>query len=275
MKPLLKWAGGKRHIAHTLEQHLPSDWSAGSYYEPFLGGAAFFLHLQPPRAVVADLNPWLVRFYTDVREKPKELVSGIRGIAGVFDGNPPDSKKDFYLSLRTEFNESDLSLESSVLLYALNKLCFNGLYRENSKGKFNVPFGQKARFPSFSEEDFLMASEMLSETNIELSDFEETVSGASKGDFVYFDPPYVPVSATSSFTSYSSEGFGLEAQVRLASTMLELKKKGVRAMTSNSFTDLTSEIYGGLRQETILAPRMVSASAAGRGEIKELLIMNY
>lgn len=79
MKPLLKWAGGKRHIAHTLEQHLPSDWSAGSYYEPFLGGAAFFLHLQPPRAVVADLNPWLVRFYTDVREKPKELVSGIRG----------------------------------------------------------------------------------------------------------------------------------------------------------------------------------------------------
>lgn len=275
MKPLLKWAGGKRHIAHTLEQHLPSDWSAGSYYEPFLGGAAFFLHLKPPRAVVADLNPWLVRFYTDVREKPKELVSGIRAIAGAFDGNPPDSKKDFYLSLRTEFNESDVSLESSVLLYALNKLCFNGLYRENSKGKFNVPFGQKARFPSFSEEDFLMASEMLSETNIKLSDFEETVSGASKGDFVYFDPPYVPVSATSSFTSYSSEGFGSDAQIRLAATMLELKKKGVRAMTSNSFTDLTSEIYGGLRQETILAPRMVSASAAGRGEIKELLIMNY
>ena len=275
MKPLLKWAGGKRHSANTLEKYLPGDWSAGTYFEPFLGGAAFFLHLRPTRAVVADLNPWLVRFYTDVREKPKELVSGVRAIAGAFDSSSLDSKKDFYLSLRTAFNESEVSLESSVLLYALNKLCFNGLYRENSKGKFNVPFGQKARFPSFSEEEFLMTSEMLSETNIELSDFEETVSGASKGDFVYFDPPYVPVSATSSFTSYSSEGFGLDSQIRLASTMLALKKKGVRAMTSNSFTDLTSEIYGGLRQETIIAPRMVSASAAGRGEVKELLIMNY
>lgn len=275
MKPLLKWAGGKRHIAKTLEKHLPGDWSEGTYFEPFLGGAAFFLHLSPPRAVVADLNSWLVRFYTDVQERPRELVAGISAIAGAFDDSPLDSKKDFYLSLRTTFNESDVSLESSMLLYALNKLCFNGLYRENSKGKFNVPFGQKARFPSFSEEDFLMASEMLSETNIELSGFEETVSGASKGDFVYFDPPYVPVSATSSFTSYSSEGFGSDAQIRLAATMLELKKKGVRAMTSNSFTDLTSEIYGGLRQETILAPRMVSASAAGRGEIKELLFMNY
>lgn len=275
MKPLLKWAGGKRHIANTLEKHLPGDWSTGTYFEPFLGGAAFFLHLRPTRAVVADLNPWLVRFYTDVREKPKELVAGIRAIAGAFDNSPIDSKKDFYLSLRTAFNESEVSLESSVLLFALNKLCFNGLYRENSKGKFNVPFGQKAKFPSFGEEEFFIASGILSETSINLSDFEQTVSKANKGDFVYFDPPYVPASATSSFTSYSSEGFGLEAQIRLASTMRELKRRGVRAMTSNSFTELTSEIYGGLRQETILAPRMVSASAAGRGEIKELLIMNY
>lgn len=275
MKPLLKWAGGKRHIVNTLEKHLPADWSEGTYFEPFLGGAAFFLHLRPKRAVVADLNSWLVRFYTDVRERPRELMAGIDAIARAFDGNPPDSKKDFYLSLRTRFNESDVSLESSVLLYALNKLCFNGLYRENSNGKFNVPFGQKAKFPSFSEREFFTASEILSETSIRLSDFEESVSTTTRGDFVYFDPPYVPVSATSSFTSYSSEGFGLEAQNRLASTMLDLKKKGVRAMTSNSFSNLTSEIYGGLRQETIFAPRMVSASASGRGEIKELLIMNY
>jgi len=275
MKPLLKWAGGKRHIANTLEKYLAHDWSEGTYFEPFLGGGALFLHLRPTRAVVADLNSWLVRFYTDVQERPRELFAGISAIARAFDDNPLDSKKDFYLNLRTTFNESDISLESSVLLFALNKLCFNGLYRENSRGEFNVPFGQKAKFPSFSEGEFLMASEILSDASIKLSDFEETVSTTTRGDFVYFDPPYVPVSATSSFTSYSSEGFGLEAQSRLASTMLELKKKGVRAMTSNSFTDLTKEIYGGLRQEIILAPRMVSASAAGRGEIKELLIMNY
>ena len=275
MKPLLKWAGGKRHIAKTLEKHLPGDWSTGTYFEPFLGGAALFLHLSPPKAVLADLNPWLVRFYRDVRDEPVKLVAGIRSIADAFDSSPLDSKKDFYLGLRTNFNASDVSLGSSALLFALNKLCFNGLYRENSKGKFNVPFGQKTRFPSLYEEEFFTASEMLSGISINLSDFEETVSVAERGDFVYFDPPYVPVSETSNFTSYSSEGFGREAQIRLASTMVELKKKGVRAMTSNSFTNLTSESYGELRREVILAPRMVSASAAGRGEVKELLILNY
>lgn len=275
MKPLLKWAGGKRHIVKTLERYLPRDWSKGTYYEPFVGGAALYLHLKPTRALVADLNPWLVRFYQDVRNKPKELVVGIREIADAFDSKSLATKKDFYLGLRTKFNEAAVSLESSVLLFALNKLCFNGLYRENSKGKFNVPFGQKVRFPSVSEGEFSMASEIFSGASIMLSDFEESVSDAGKGDFVYFDPPYVPLSATASFTSYSSEGFGVDSQKRLASTMFQLKKKGVRAMTSNSFTEQTTEIFRGLRQEVISAPRMVSASAAGRGDVKELLIMNY
>jgi DNA adenine methylase len=121
----------------------------------------------------------------------------------------------------------------------------------------------------------MTASEIFSATSIRLADFEDTVAEATKGDFVYFDPPYVPVSATASFTSYSSEGFCLDSQRRLASIMLKLRKKGVRAMTSNSFTDITAEIYGKMRQQVILAPRMVSARAAGRGEIKELLITNY
>jgi len=177
--------------------------------------------------------------------------------------------------LRAQFNDQDKSIDSSVLLFALNKLCFNGLYRENSKGMFNVPFGQKKTFPSFSDDEFVMVSEALSKTTIRLADFAETVSDAVKGDFVYFDPPYVPVSATSSFTSYSSDGFGLESQRRLALMMLELREGGVRAMTSNSFTDLTTEIFGDFRQEIIVAPRMVSASASGRGEVQELLIMNY
>jgi DNA adenine methylase len=275
MKPLLKWAGGKRHIAHTLERHIPEDWSSGTYFEPFLGGAALFLHLKPGSAVVADLNPWLVRFYKDVRDVPQKLLDGIQTLADSFDSAPIEYKKDFYLDVRAKFNDLQPSIHSSVLFFALNKLCFNGLYRENSKGKFNVPFGKKLKFPSIMFEDFLAASRLLAVTSIAVADFVETVERASEGDFVYFDPPYIPLSATASFTSYSSEGFGLDSQRRLASTMLNLQERGVRAMTSNSFTDLTAEIYGSMRQEVVLAPRMVSARASGRGEVKELLIMNY
>jgi DNA adenine methylase len=275
MKPLLKWAGGKRHIVPVLEHFLPSDWNTGIYFEPFLGGAALFLHLAPAKASLADVNPWLIGFYKDVQKQPGELYELIQKYAAEFDGLDQSEKRDFYLNLRAKFNASEVGLDSSALFYVINKLCFNGLYRENSKGAFNVPFGQKKQFPALVESDFFAASSALSGRQIELSDFEKTVSKAVAGDFVYFDPPYIPLTATASFTSYSSEGFGLEAQKRLASTMHELKDRGVRAMLSNSATELTAEIYAGLRQETISAPRMVSAKASGRGQIDELLIMNF
>lgn len=275
MKPLLKWAGGKRHIAAALEQFLPSDWAKGTYFEPFIGGAAFFFHLKPEEARLADVNPWLVAFYNDIRVLPQALFELVQAYAVTFDALDQDAKKNYYLELRTRFNSADVGLDSSALFYVLNKLCFNGLYRENSKGEFNVPFGQKRQFPALSEEDFLNASSLLKNSEIELSDFEKTVTKAVSGDFVYFDPPYIPLTATSSFTSYSSEGFGIEEQKRLAATMHDLKARGVRAMLSNSSCELTSQIYAGLRQETISAPRMVSAKASGRGLIDELLIMNY
>lgn len=275
MKPLLKWAGGKRHIVPVLESYLPSDWDSGVYFEPFLGGAAFFLNLSPNAARLSDVNPWLVGFYTDVQKQPKALFAQIAKYAQNFDELDPEAKKDYYLQLRTKFNSSKVSLDSSALFYVLNKLCFNGLYRENSKGAFNVPFGQKKTFPALVEADFVDASAAFKSATVELSDFEKTVSTAMPGDFVYFDPPYIPLTATSSFTSYSSEGFGVDAQKRLAATMHELKERGVKAMLSNSAAELTSQIYAGLRQEIISAPRMVSAKASGRGQVNELLIMNY
>jgi len=275
MKPLLKWAGGKRHIVPVLEHFLPSDWNAGTYFEPFLGGGALFLHLAPAKARLADVNPWLIGFYKDVQKQPGELYALIQKYAGEFDVLDQAEKKNLYETLRAKFNAAEVGLDSSALFYVLNKLCFNGLYRENSKGAFNVPFGQKKQFPALVESDFLNASSVLGGRLIELADFEKTVSNAVAGDFVYFDPPYVPVTATASFTSYSSEGFGLEAQKRLASTMHELQAIGVRAMLSNSATELTAEIYSGLRQETISAPRRVSAKASGRGQIDEFLIMNF
>jgi DNA adenine methylase len=275
VKPLLKWAGGKRHIAPALEKFLPSDWNAGTYFEPFLGGAAFFLHLAPGKAHISDVNQWLIQFYKDVQKNPQALINEIARYTTTYDSLKEEVKKPYYLELREEFNKTEASLKSSALFYVLNKLCFNGLYRENSKGFFNVPFGQKDKFPVLPELEFFEVSEGLQSATIELADFETSSKKAQPGDFIYFDPPYVPLTPTASFTSYSSEGFGLEAQVRLAETLRDLEARGVRAMLSNSAAPLTSEIYQGFRKALITAPRMVSAKSSGRGYIDELVIMNY
>ena len=276
VKPLIKWAGGKRQIAAELFSRFPSDWNRGTYIEPFIGGGAMFLHAAPTRAVVADLNSRLYGFYLQVKANPEILYSGIVEIADQFNAAEESEKKDFYLSLRIKYNESAVdSFESATLLYALNKLCFNGLYRENSKGGFNVPFGQKKQLPYINGEDLRSVSKVLAETMILNEDFETTIGKAVQGDFVYLDPPYIPIDATSSFTSYHSNGFGIGEQERLASAILKMKSAGINAMCSNSDTPLTREIYKGLNIEAIQAPRMVSAKASGRGSVSELVITNY
>jgi DNA adenine methylase len=276
MKPLLKWAGGKRHIARDLEASFPVGWNSGTYIEPFIGGGAMFLHLNPNNALIADLNKRLVGFYTHIQKNVDDVFNGISEIANVFESAPLEEKKDLYLNFRTRFNASGVdTLDSAVLLYSINKLCFNGLYRENSKGGFNVPFGQKKNFPPLIKDDFEEVSRLLEHTEILNSDFEGTIARAKRGDFVYLDPPYIPIDITASFTSYHSEGFGVADQQRLAKAMLELGKSGVKAMCSNSDTPLTREIYSQLNVATIQAPRMVSAKASGRGSVSELVITNY
>jgi DNA adenine methylase len=276
MKPLLKWAGGKRHIAEELLSSFPLGWNQGTYIEPFIGGGAMFLFLNPEKAIIADLNIRLFGFYSHIKNSSDEVFNGIFEIAKNFNETALDKKKDFFLDLRSKYNASEVdSLESAILLYSINKLCFNGLYRENSKGFFNVPFGQKKAFPALEKEEFELASELLAKATILNSDFEGTISHAVAGDFVYLDPPYIPIDATASFTSYHADGFDLPDQERLAQKMLELKEAGINAMCSNSDTPLTREIYGSLNQKTIQAPRMVSARASGRGSVSELVITNY
>jgi DNA adenine methylase len=276
VKPLLKWAGGKRYIAEELRSRFPENWNAGTYYEPFIGGAAMFLSAKPNKAVVADVNQRLVHFYKYVKDRPSDFYSELNKISETFNSCAIDEKKNYYLELRQKFNQTNPEeLESAVLLYAINKLCFNGLYRENSSGGFNVPFGQKKSLPIMSMEELLEVSEALKHTEILNSDFEVSVSQATSGDFVYFDPPYIPLGPSSSFTSYHSGGFNLEDQQRLANLMQNLSQKGVKAMCSNSDAELTHEIFGHLRIGNISAPRMVSANASGRGMINELVITNY
>ena len=276
MKPLIKWAGGKRHIASVIETHLPADWDKGTYFEPFIGGAAIYLYLQPKKAILSDVNEKLVGFYKNVSSDPSNLEKQVRLEAQKFDATPADAKLTTYLNFREEFNNSPVgSLKTSALFFVLNKLCFNGLYRENSSGAFNVPFGKKTKFPEIDEALFSEVSKLFQSAKILVSDFEKALKSAKAGDFVYLDPPYIPVDATSSFTSYSSGGFGLDAQERLAETMRDLAERGVKAMLSNSSTPMTRKIYKGFRFVEISAPRMVSAKSSGRGQIAELLIMNY
>ena len=276
VKPLLKWAGGKRYIAEELKSKFPENWNSGTYFEPFIGGAAMFLSAGPKKAVVADVNARLVHFYKFVKNSPNEFYSDLQVISENFNNCVPDEKKDFYLNLRKNFNETESdSLGSAVLLYAINKLCFNGLYRENSSGGFNVPFGQKKSLPIMTFEELQEVSKALEQTQILNSDFEVSVEQAISGDFIYFDPPYIPLGPSSSFTSYHSGGFDLTDQERLADLMLKLSEKGVNAMCSNSDSELTHKIFEKLRIDNISAPRMVSASASGRGMINELVITNY
>jgi len=276
MKPLLKWAGGKRHIADELFSYFPVDWNKGTYIEPFIGGGAMFLFLAPERALIADLNIRLFGFYSHIKNSPDEVFNGIFEISKSFNESLLEKKKDFYLELRSKYNSSEVSsVESAILLYSLNKLCFNGLYRENSKGFFNVPFGQKKSFPALERQDFESASTLLQNATVSNSDFEGTLSHAVAGDFVYLDPPYIPIDATSSFTSYHADGFGLSDQSRLAQRMIELKESNIKAMCSNSDTPLSREVYGNLNIKTIQAPRMVSARASGRGSVSELVITNF
>ena len=276
VSPLLKWAGGKRHIAELLASFLPSDWRSGKYYEPFMGGGAMFLRLQPGQAHLSDLNPRLVGFYRFVKDSPKALLGSINRLHDEFESASSGGKSDVYYEMRTRFNESDpQEIESASLLYALNKLCFNGLYRENSKGLFNVPFGNKKRFPPIHERDFLAVSKVLSAAELATIDFSVAVDTAAPGDVVYFDPPYIPISVTSSFTTYGSAGFGIGDQRRLAELMHALAHRGVRAICSNSDSVLTREVYSSLNLDVIKAPRMVSASSDGRKLVNELVIRNY
>lgn len=276
VSPILKWAGGKRHIAELLIHFLPSDWNSGTYFEPFLGGGAMFLHLEPKQARLSDLNSRLIGFYLLVKESPNLLLETINQLRCEFDNADSNMKGEIFYEMRSRFNESSpQDLDSAALLYALNKLCFNGLYRENSKGGFNVPFGNKTKLPPISDDNFLAVSRVLLDAELTSCDFLTAVETAKANDFVYFDPPYIPLNLTSSFTTYSAAGFGIDQQKRLAELMLHLANRGVRAMCSNSDSALTRQVFESFQIDIIQAPRMVSASSEGRKVVNELVIRNY
>lgn len=249
------------------EEHFPTEF--GSYFEPFVGGGAvfFWLHeqglLQGKNVVLNDINPELHNFYSVLQTDCEELI---RKLAE----HQRRHGHDYYYRIRKQSPRKAV-FRAARLLY-LNRTCFNGLYRVNQKGQFNVPMGRYKNPLICDEEGLRAASEALRGARITLGSFKDAVSEAKKGDLVYFDPPYVPLNPTSSFTSYTKENFGLKDQQELANTFAELVQRGVKVLLSNSDTPLVKELYEEFHQYQILAPRAINSKAEKRQKISELLI---
>ena len=273
VKPFVKWVGGKRQLLSQFRELglYPSNFDGANhrYFEPFVGGGAVFFDLQPKNATISDLNAELITTYKVIRDDVESLIKSL--LNHVYD-------KDYFLKIRA-MNPAEMSeLDIASRFIYLNRTCFNGMYRVNSKGQFNVPFG-RYKNPVICDEDNLRAvSRALKDVKILNADYKSAVSEAKTGDFVYFDPPYYPISSTSSFTSYTKEGFAEKEQIELRDAFAELSDRGCYVMLSNSDVTFIRNIYGELKNVTITtvsAGRAINSKATARGKITELVITNY
>jgi DNA adenine methylase len=270
--PFVKWAGGKTQILDKLTQNLPKSYN--TYYEPFVGAGAFVLSIQPHKAVINDINDQLINVYNQLKVNVESVINKVNELDAV----PCD--KEFYLLQRENFNQkianNILNDECAALMIWINKHCFNGLYRVNSKGLFNVPYNNKISVKSIEPENLRAISEYLNNSDIQITqgDFEKVCQNAQAGDFVYFDSPYVPVSETANFTDYAKEGFSYEDHCRLASLFRELDQKGVYLMLSNHNVPLVHELYEGFSIESFNVSRRINRDATKR-DGQEVLIKNF
>jgi DNA adenine methylase len=261
-RPFLKWAGGKRQLLPALLRHVPTRYR--TYFEPFLGGGALYFALRPGRAVLADTNVRLIRTYRGVRD---DVESVVRLLATY----PHDA--DFYYSLRSRDIDAGSDVEVAAWFIYLNRIGYNGLYRVNRENRFNVPFGRYANPTICDAENLRACAAALEGVELQAVDFDEAISGARRGDFVYFDPPYDPASPTASFTSYTSRGFGREEQVRLRDRARRLKRRGITVLLSNACTEFVRELYAeDFELEEVSATRMVNSRASRRGAVSELVM---
>jgi DNA adenine methylase len=271
-RPFLKWVGGKGQLLDALMERVDRAGPFARYHEPFLGGGALFFELArrqrlgSKQAYLSDHNPVLIETWLTVRDEVDTLI-------GLLQTHRTAHCKDHFYRVREEVPDS--SVERAARIIYLNKTCFNGLYRENSKGRFNVPMGRYKKPLICDEANLRAAAEALRGTRIEYRPFQSVLEHARPGDFVYCDPPYVPLSATSNFTSYARNGFGIGAQHQLAEVFAELDAKGVRVLLSNSAAPVVRDLYAGFIYEEVAATRAVNSKADRRGTISEALVRNF
>ncbi len=266
--PILKWAGGKRRLLKQYAAYFPPIEQINHYYEPFIGSAAVFLHLQPESATLSDRNERLIELYQTIQQDVEGVIEALQ---------PHKNESDYYYRIRAQDPETLTAVQRTARLIFLNKTCYNGLYRENRSGEFNVPFGRYHNPTICDKKRLRTFSALLQGVTLLAADFADVVADAQPGDFVYFDPPYVPLTKTSNFTEYDQHGFDETAHHRLAATIDRLTGNGVRVMLSNSSADLAYELYdnGRYSLHEISARRNINSNVNGRGPVKELLILNY
>lgn len=271
-EPILKWVGGKRQLLQELRSRFPVSYE--KYHEPFVGGGAVFFKLEPAAGSINDLNRRLITFYEVIRDHPEQLIEANR--QHVYE-------EEYYYDARRRFNElheldtrsKDERIEEASLMLYLNRAGYNGLYRENNSGEFNVPFGRHTNPDFVRERQVRTASELLTNTEIYNQDFDYILDQAGSEDLVYFDPPYEPVSQTADFTQYQSDGFDKDDQRRLRDLAVELADKGVYVVISNS--PPVGELYQDISDfqiDTVDAVRMVNSDADNRDDVAEVIITN-
>ena len=263
-RPLLKWAGGKTQLLRVLRRAMPTEFSR--YAEVFLGGGALFWSLGLPGSFVADSNPELINFYEVVRDSPSDLLSAV--------GELPITEADYYRIRSSDPGELPPVRRAARFVY-LNKTCFNGLYRVNRKGQVNSPFAGRTDVKVLDRADVHTASALLDQCSIACADFTESLGRLQEGDFVYLDPPYLPIGGYSDFRRYTRDIFNEEHHIRLAAEFSKLQGRGVKALLSNSATDKIKCLYKAHHCVTVMASRQINCNADGRGKIPELLVANY
>jgi len=299
-KPFLKWAGGKKQLLGAISKRLPQKYKENgvleNYVEPFVGGGALFFFLKNnfhvKKAVLYDVNRELVLAYNLIKEHHKELIDDLKKMEKEYLSKNNKERKKYFYSIREKYNEQRYGFDyktynsgwisrTSYLIF-LNKTCFNGLYRVNQKGEFNVPHGSYKNPKICDEENLLNVNKALQNTKIKCSDFVNSKNEIKRDAFVYLDPPYRPLNGTANFTSYSRDGFDESDQRRLAKFFKNMDKKGALLMLSNSDPknenpedEFFDKIYEGFRIERVTAKRAISCVGSKRGEIKELIIRNY
>lgn len=270
-QPFLKWVGGKTQLLAQFDEFLPAR--VDRYFEPFLGGGAVFFHLKhrfpEMRAFLRDNNAELINTYVAVRDFPQELMRQLDAHLAQFRAD----RETYYYLVRAKHHmpEGDV-VERAARMIFLNKTCFNGLWRVNARGEFNVPVGSHKNPSLYDRANMLAASHALRDVHLTVQDFRDTMNETRRGDFAYVDPPYVPVSETASFTSYTKEDFGLEEQRALAALFADAARRGVRLMLSNSDTPLVRSLFGAFQVQTVKARRAINCDGSKRGEINEVVI---
>lgn len=270
VSPFLKWVGGKRQLLPAISNLLPKKYT--NYYEPFIGGGALFFHLQPKKAVINDYNTELTNVYNVIKTDVQKLIEHLK---------THKNESDYFYDIRAldrsnAFHDlSDIERASRVIY--LNKTCYNGLYRVNNSGEFNSPFGRYKKPNIVNEITLRAVNKYLNNNDITVlnKDFEEVLEGITKSSFVYFDPPYDPISKSSNFTGYVEGGFNMFDQVRLRNSCNVLNDKGVKFLLSNSASPSILELYKEYDIQYVKATRSINSNAKKRGEVDEVLIRNY